>query len=41
MTLDPADLILTATPYNVGPMRAGDTIEVSVSGIGTLANPVA
>ena len=41
MTLDPGDLILTGTPFNVGPMHAGDTIEVSVSGIGTLANPVA
>ena len=41
MTLDPGDLILTGTPFNVGPMRPGDTIEVSVSGIGTLANPVA
>lgn len=41
MTLDPGDLILTGTPFNVGPMRAGDQIEVNVSGIGTLANGVA
>ncbi|MEZ4530971.1 MAG: fumarylacetoacetate hydrolase family protein [Thermomicrobiales bacterium] len=40
MTLDPGDLILTGTPFNVGPMKAGDQIEVSVSGIGTLANSV-
>lgn len=40
MTLDPGDLILTGTPFNVGPMKAGDQIEVSVSGIGTLANTV-
>ncbi|MCC6675425.1 MAG: fumarylacetoacetate hydrolase family protein [Thermomicrobiales bacterium] len=40
MTLDPGDLILTGTPFNVGPMQPGDTIEVSVSGIGTLSNPV-
>lgn len=40
MTLDPGDLILTGTPFNVGPMTAGDEIEVSVSGIGTLANRV-
>lgn len=39
MTLNPGDLILTGTPFNVGPMQPGDTIEVSVSGIGTLANP--
>ncbi len=41
MTLDPGDLVLTGTPFNVGPMQPGDTIEVSVSGIGTLANSVA
>jgi 2-keto-4-pentenoate hydratase/2-oxohepta-3-ene-1,7-dioic acid hydratase in catechol pathway len=41
MTLDPGDLILTGTPFNVGALTAGDTIEVSVSGIGTLSNPVA
>jgi 2-keto-4-pentenoate hydratase/2-oxohepta-3-ene-1,7-dioic acid hydratase in catechol pathway len=40
MTLDPGDLILTGTPFNVGPMKPGDQIEVSVSGIGTLANSV-
>ncbi len=41
MTLDPGDLVLTGTPFNVGPMQPGDRIEVSVSGIGTLANTVA
>jgi 2-keto-4-pentenoate hydratase/2-oxohepta-3-ene-1,7-dioic acid hydratase in catechol pathway len=41
MTLDPGDLILTGTPFNVGPMKPGDQIEVSVSGIGTLGNSVA
>jgi 2-keto-4-pentenoate hydratase/2-oxohepta-3-ene-1,7-dioic acid hydratase in catechol pathway len=41
MTLDPGDLVLTGTPFNVGPMQPGDSIEVSVSGIGTLANSVA
>lgn len=40
MTLEPGDLIMTGTPFNVGPMQPGDTIEVSVSGIGTLVNPV-
>ena len=40
MTLNPGDLILTGTPEGVGPMANGDRIEVSVSGIGTLANPV-
>lgn len=41
MTLEPGDLVLTGTPFNVDPMQPGDTIEVSISGIGTLANPVA
>lgn len=41
MALEPGDLVLTGTPFNVGPMRTGDSIEVSVSGIGVLANPVA
>lgn len=40
MTLDPGDLVMTGTPFNVGPMQPGDTIEVSISGIGTLSNPV-
>lgn len=41
MTLEPGDLVLTGTPFNVGPMQPGDSVEVSVSGIGTLGNPVA
>ena len=40
MTLYPGDLIATGTPSGVGPMRAGDIVEVSIAGIGTLANPV-
>ncbi len=40
MTLYPGDLIPTGTPAGVGPMRAGDTVEVTVQGIGTLRNPV-
>jgi 2-keto-4-pentenoate hydratase/2-oxohepta-3-ene-1,7-dioic acid hydratase in catechol pathway len=39
-TLLPGDVILTGTPAGVGPIIAGDTVEVSVSGLGTLANPV-
>lgn len=39
-TLLPGDVILTGTPAGVGPIAAGDTVEVSVSGLGTLANPV-
>jgi 2-keto-4-pentenoate hydratase/2-oxohepta-3-ene-1,7-dioic acid hydratase in catechol pathway len=41
MTLEPGDLISTGTPSGVGPVVAGDVIEVSVEGIGSLRNPVA
>ena len=40
MTLLPGDLIATGTPAGVGPLVAGDTVEVSVAGIGVLRNPV-
>src|SRR6185312_5931248 len=40
MTLLPGDVIPTGTPAGVAPMRAGDRVEVTVAGIGTLANPV-
>ena len=40
MTLYPGDLIPTGTPAGVGPMQPGDRVEVSISGIGTLSNPV-
>ncbi len=40
MTLFPGDLIMTGTPHGVGPMKDGDTIEVEVSGVGVLTNPV-
>jgi 2-keto-4-pentenoate hydratase/2-oxohepta-3-ene-1,7-dioic acid hydratase in catechol pathway len=39
-TLLPGDLILTGTPAGVGPIVAGDIVEVSITGIGTLSNPV-
>jgi 2-keto-4-pentenoate hydratase/2-oxohepta-3-ene-1,7-dioic acid hydratase in catechol pathway len=41
MTLNPGDLIATGTPKGVGPVIAGDLVEVSVDGVGTLRNPVA
>lgn len=41
MTLFPGDLIPSGTPSGVGPVVAGDNMEVSVEGIGTLKNPVA
>jgi 2-keto-4-pentenoate hydratase/2-oxohepta-3-ene-1,7-dioic acid hydratase in catechol pathway len=40
MTLEPGDVIMTGTPAGVGPLQAGDIVEVSVSGVGTLSNPV-
>ena len=39
MTL-PGDVIATGTPAGVGPLAAGDSVEVAVSGIGVLRNPV-
>ena len=41
MTLMPGDIIATGTPAGVGPLAPGDVVEVVVSGIGTLRNPVA
>ena len=40
MTLLPGDVLLTGTPAGVGPMVAGQTVSVTVQGIGTLTNPV-
>jgi len=40
MTLFPGDLIATGTPEGVGPVVAGDVVEVSVEGVGTLRNAV-
>jgi 2-keto-4-pentenoate hydratase/2-oxohepta-3-ene-1,7-dioic acid hydratase in catechol pathway len=39
-TLLPGDVILTGTPSGVGPIVAGDTVEVEVDGVGSLVNPV-
>ncbi|HWC17206.1 MAG TPA: fumarylacetoacetate hydrolase family protein [Terriglobales bacterium] len=38
MTLLAGDLILTGTPSGVGPLKADDRVEVSISGLGTLTN---
>ena len=40
MTLLPGDVIATGTPAGVGPLIADDTVEVTVSGVGVLRNPV-
>lgn len=39
-TLLPGDVILTGTPAGVGPLAAGQRVEVELEGIGVLANPV-
>src|SRR5690349_18166798 len=49
MTLEPGDILFTGTPSGVGHarkpepvwMKAGDTIEVEIEGVGTLRNPIA
>jgi 2-keto-4-pentenoate hydratase/2-oxohepta-3-ene-1,7-dioic acid hydratase in catechol pathway len=41
MTLEPGDIVLTGTPAGVGPLKAGDTVEVSIPGLGILANTFA
>ncbi len=48
ITLEPGDIIVSGTPSGVGfarkpPlfMKAGDTCEVEIEGIGTLSNPIA
>jgi acylpyruvate hydrolase len=48
ITLEPGDIILTGTPSGVGHarkpepvwMKAGDTLEIEVEGIGVLRNPI-
>ncbi len=37
-TLLPGDVILTGTPAGVGPLAAGDTVEVEIAGLGILRN---
>jgi len=40
MTLLPGDVILTGTPSGIGPMGAGDKVQISIEGIGQLTNTV-
>jgi 2-keto-4-pentenoate hydratase/2-oxohepta-3-ene-1,7-dioic acid hydratase in catechol pathway len=40
MTLLPGDVVATGTPEGVGPIKRGDWVEVEVSGVGVLRNPV-
>jgi hypothetical protein len=40
MTLEPGDVVATGTPAGVGPLAAGDVVEVEVVGYSTVRNPV-
>lgn len=40
ITLEPGDLLLTGTPAGVGPLAAGDIVEISVPGLEKLSNIV-
>jgi 2-keto-4-pentenoate hydratase/2-oxohepta-3-ene-1,7-dioic acid hydratase in catechol pathway len=40
MTLLPGDVLLTGTPAGVAPLRAGNSVSITVEGLGTLTNPV-
>jgi 2-keto-4-pentenoate hydratase/2-oxohepta-3-ene-1,7-dioic acid hydratase in catechol pathway len=40
MTLEPGDLIATGTPAGTGPLHHGDVVEVEITGVGILSNPV-
>jgi 2-keto-4-pentenoate hydratase/2-oxohepta-3-ene-1,7-dioic acid hydratase in catechol pathway len=41
MTLEPGDLLVTGTPEGVGPLAAGDALEIEIGGIGVLRARVA
>jgi len=38
ITLEPGDLVLMGTPAGVGPLQAGDRVEVALQGLGVLTN---
>jgi len=40
MTLEPGDLIATGTPAGVAPMQSGDVVEVEITGLAILRNPI-
>jgi 2-keto-4-pentenoate hydratase/2-oxohepta-3-ene-1,7-dioic acid hydratase in catechol pathway len=40
MTLEPGDIVATGTPDGIGPLKPGDRVEVEVSGVGKVSNPV-
>ncbi len=40
MTLEPGDIVATGTPSGVGPLTAGDVVEIEVVGVSKVSNPV-
>jgi len=40
MTLEPGDLMATGTPEGVGPLVDGDVVEIELTGMDVLTNPV-
>ncbi|HXV16005.1 MAG TPA: fumarylacetoacetate hydrolase family protein, partial [Gemmatimonadaceae bacterium] len=40
MTLEPGDLVATGTPAGVGPLKAGDVVEIEIEGVSRVSNPV-
>lgn len=40
ITLEPGDVVATGTPAGVGPLTAGDIVEIEVPGWSTVRNPV-
>jgi 2-keto-4-pentenoate hydratase/2-oxohepta-3-ene-1,7-dioic acid hydratase in catechol pathway len=38
ITLEAGDLLLTGTPAGVGPLNAGDRVDVEITGLGVLSN---
>jgi len=40
MTLEPGDIVATGTPSGVGPLTAGDVVEIEVVGVSKVRNPV-
>jgi 2-keto-4-pentenoate hydratase/2-oxohepta-3-ene-1,7-dioic acid hydratase in catechol pathway len=41
VTLEPGDVIVTGTPEGVGPLAPGNSVELTIEGVGTLAVTVA
>ena len=40
MTVEPGDVLMTGTPAGVGLLQAGDIVQITIEGLGTLQNSV-